>query len=537
MAENQRAENSTHDKSHRVEHTPDKPAPQEGLYAPELPVVSPGLLGDPRLDSRGNRPVKTAVLQRMQRTYGNSATRRFLQRTSNSDVASPPENIEQASEAAEGVPVQTARAPGPASAVSVQRDGPPAAAPAGGGPSVLDGAFFKIPLKYLFKMDVPLKPVPLKFVGVEVGAEATVKKKPDAAPAPAPGASSSSSSGPTVTVASGPSVGGSGGNKGGGGLDVSYKGEVEVAWKERQEGIFKGITPKVKGTGEASKDGVAFGIEATAESGPLSGTLRFTPYELKQGQTKILNAGYKVTYKPPAQEFKISSGITVVVETEGYVELQFEPDWKAIIEYIARTIGKEALTSMMESVSAAAVPVAGAAAAGLAAAGFLVGTMYLMDDAGKKGVESGQAAAAAGAKAQSYALSFASVATGGGPKGGEGGAKGAEDARAEIDKQINEKAASIPQAEKDLLKEKIVAASRQKGQNVIAKEAYVVIAQQIYDKATADYREAHKGEVSNKIGNFFGIDDLGTGLGLYQKNIAIVLENKTPGGGPLSIKY
>lgn len=80
MAENQSAEAATHEKSHRAEPAPREQGNLEGLYAPQLPLSALQLLGDPRLNGRGNRPVKTAVMQQMQRTYGNRATQRFLQR-------------------------------------------------------------------------------------------------------------------------------------------------------------------------------------------------------------------------------------------------------------------------------------------------------------------------------------------------------------------------------------------------------------------------------------------------------------------------
>lgn len=84
MAENQAAEASSHEKAHRVDPAPPQQANLEGLYAPQLPLTALQLMGDPRLNGRGNQPVKTAIMQRMQRSYGNRATQRFLQRASNS---------------------------------------------------------------------------------------------------------------------------------------------------------------------------------------------------------------------------------------------------------------------------------------------------------------------------------------------------------------------------------------------------------------------------------------------------------------------
>ncbi|HYO50895.1 MAG TPA: DUF4157 domain-containing protein [Chloroflexia bacterium] len=73
----------THDdqqKVQRVEHQPAQPAAGlEGLAAQgPAPSYSGSLLGDPRLDGRGNQPVKTAVMRQMQRTYGNRAVQRQL---------------------------------------------------------------------------------------------------------------------------------------------------------------------------------------------------------------------------------------------------------------------------------------------------------------------------------------------------------------------------------------------------------------------------------------------------------------------------
>src|SRR4051794_34401530 len=53
----------------------------EGLL-PDLGGVAPEtVLSEPAIGGRGNGPVRAAAVQRMQQTYGNRATRRFLQRT------------------------------------------------------------------------------------------------------------------------------------------------------------------------------------------------------------------------------------------------------------------------------------------------------------------------------------------------------------------------------------------------------------------------------------------------------------------------
>jgi len=161
-------------------------------------------------------------------------------------------------------------------------------------------------------------------------------------------------------------------------------------------------------------------------------------------------------------------------------------------------------------------------AAGVAAAGFIGGTMYLMDDAHKRGIAAGNAAAAAGEHAKSFSDSFASVATGGGPAGGTGGAAGATAAEDTIKKQVG-------------IRKAIVDKNKQKGKDTIAREAYAVIAQAIYDNAKTKYREQHKGDFWVGVGEVVGIEDFGSGLGAHMKPIAIVLENKSPGGGPLKL--
>ena len=59
--------------------------------APNYPST---LLGDSRLSGRGNAPVRTAVMQRMQQTVGNRAVQRFLQRAAaDTAEAGPQEDI------------------------------------------------------------------------------------------------------------------------------------------------------------------------------------------------------------------------------------------------------------------------------------------------------------------------------------------------------------------------------------------------------------------------------------------------------------
>lgn len=62
--------------------------------ATENPLAySSALLGDPRLNGRGNAPVRAAVLQRMQQNYGNRYTQRFLQRAASVGTTTMQEEI------------------------------------------------------------------------------------------------------------------------------------------------------------------------------------------------------------------------------------------------------------------------------------------------------------------------------------------------------------------------------------------------------------------------------------------------------------
>lgn len=67
-------------RQHRAERDSERPAADgPAQIAPEVPLYPVDLLRDARLNGRGNEPVRSAVLQRMQQTYGNRAARRFLQ--------------------------------------------------------------------------------------------------------------------------------------------------------------------------------------------------------------------------------------------------------------------------------------------------------------------------------------------------------------------------------------------------------------------------------------------------------------------------
>jgi len=80
MSEESSREQEEHRKVQRADH--DGVNPGE-LHATDnvpdnVPTHSPSLLGDSRLNGRGNQAMKIAVMRQMQQTYGNRAVQRFL---------------------------------------------------------------------------------------------------------------------------------------------------------------------------------------------------------------------------------------------------------------------------------------------------------------------------------------------------------------------------------------------------------------------------------------------------------------------------
>jgi hypothetical protein len=83
MSEDNGRERVEQDKVRQVEHdVANHTMALAGAVGPASAVAySGGLLGDARLSGRGNAPVRAAVMQRAQQTYGNRAVQRFLQRS------------------------------------------------------------------------------------------------------------------------------------------------------------------------------------------------------------------------------------------------------------------------------------------------------------------------------------------------------------------------------------------------------------------------------------------------------------------------
>src|ERR1043165_4228634 len=78
MSEDRVREHDEQRKVQRIERSDTEP---ESSPAHENePSYPASLLSHHKLDGRGNRPVQTALMLQMQRTYGNRATQRYLQR-------------------------------------------------------------------------------------------------------------------------------------------------------------------------------------------------------------------------------------------------------------------------------------------------------------------------------------------------------------------------------------------------------------------------------------------------------------------------
>lgn len=107
MAEDGDREHSERSKVQRAErHAEGANAGQGGLETAPA-ALSGSMLGDPRLNGRGNAPVRVAMMQRMQRTYGNRAVQRSLQRAMHSRSAT-------STDVGKGIGNQEHKAQGPA---------------------------------------------------------------------------------------------------------------------------------------------------------------------------------------------------------------------------------------------------------------------------------------------------------------------------------------------------------------------------------------------------------------------------------------
>ncbi|HYP40170.1 MAG TPA: OmpA family protein [Chloroflexia bacterium] len=88
MADETSRDHDDHKRVQRTEtHTGLSPIGGEGLVVDSISAAHSALLGDPRLDQRGNAPVRNALIQRMQSTFGNRAVVRLLQRKASASQA------------------------------------------------------------------------------------------------------------------------------------------------------------------------------------------------------------------------------------------------------------------------------------------------------------------------------------------------------------------------------------------------------------------------------------------------------------------
>ncbi len=95
MADDNNFDSDGHRRIQSVEHQIEREADAGRATEPAdvAPAYSAALLGDSRLKTRGNGPVQASVMQGMQRTHGNRAVQRLLQRRASGGVASQDEQI------------------------------------------------------------------------------------------------------------------------------------------------------------------------------------------------------------------------------------------------------------------------------------------------------------------------------------------------------------------------------------------------------------------------------------------------------------
>ncbi len=89
MSEEAGRESVEQQRAKHTEHQPSHIDGMDGLLAPVglTAPLSGTLLGDPRLNGRGNAPMKAAVMRQAQRTYGNRAVQRYLYGLAGTTVA------------------------------------------------------------------------------------------------------------------------------------------------------------------------------------------------------------------------------------------------------------------------------------------------------------------------------------------------------------------------------------------------------------------------------------------------------------------
>ncbi|HYO50374.1 MAG TPA: hypothetical protein VEW94_11045 [Chloroflexia bacterium] len=80
MSKDASKEDNSGRRTPHAEHTVEQPGSNSDVDIESAPAYSEALLGNPSLDGRGNQPVKIALMQSSQGTYGNQAVQRFLQR-------------------------------------------------------------------------------------------------------------------------------------------------------------------------------------------------------------------------------------------------------------------------------------------------------------------------------------------------------------------------------------------------------------------------------------------------------------------------
>jgi hypothetical protein len=105
MSKDASKEDNSGRRTPHTEHSVEQPGNQSDIGIESAPAYSDALIGNPRLDGRGNQPVKIALMQRSQGTYGNQAVQRFLQRARSTPQAG--NEAVQRQEPATGTPTTT----------------------------------------------------------------------------------------------------------------------------------------------------------------------------------------------------------------------------------------------------------------------------------------------------------------------------------------------------------------------------------------------------------------------------------------------
>lgn len=89
MSKDKSLDHEVHKRVQRTDHATEGHEGSQAHESESVPSYPASLLSDVRLGGRGNGPVRTALMLQMQRTYGNRAVQRFLQRSAHPVAPEP----------------------------------------------------------------------------------------------------------------------------------------------------------------------------------------------------------------------------------------------------------------------------------------------------------------------------------------------------------------------------------------------------------------------------------------------------------------